>query len=161
MEKKGYLELYQEMVIIRLVEERSAELYQQGKIGGFLHLYIGQEAVCSGITSVRQPQDRIITAYRDHGWALSAGIDPKNVMAELLGKQDGCSKGKGGSMHMADTEKNFSYPYCSWDGTWGCLSGKRRCCHHLHVRRGGDQYRFLSRRIEPEQSLAFTRPLGV
>jgi pyruvate dehydrogenase E1 component alpha subunit len=107
MEKKGYLELYQEMVIIRLVEERSAELYQQGKIGGFLHLYIGQEAVCSGITSVRQPHDRIITAYRDHGWALSAGIDPKNVMAELLGKQDGCSKGKGGSMHMADTEKNF------------------------------------------------------
>lgn len=107
MEKKDYLELYQEMVIIRLVEERSAELYQQGKIGGFLHLYIGQEAVCSGITSVRQPQDRIITAYRDHGWALSAGIDPKNVMAELLGKQDGCSKGKGGSMHMADTEKNF------------------------------------------------------
>lgn len=107
MEKKDYLELYQEMVIIRLVEERSAELYQQGKIGGFLHLYIGQEAVCCGITSVRQPQDRIITAYRDHGWALSAGIDPKNVMAELLGKQDGCSKGKGGSMHMADTEKNF------------------------------------------------------
>lgn len=95
------------MVIIRRIEERAAELYQQGKIGGFLHLYIGQEAVCSGITSVRQPQDRIITAYRDHGWALSTGIAPKIVMAELLGKQDGCSKGKGGSMHMADTGKNF------------------------------------------------------
>jgi pyruvate dehydrogenase E1 component alpha subunit len=107
MEQSEYLSLYQNMVVIRLVEERSAELYQQGKIGGFLHLYIGQEAVCSGITSVRQPQDRIITAYRDHGWALSAGIDPKIVMAELLGKQDGCSKGRGGSMHMADTEKNF------------------------------------------------------
>ncbi len=107
MNKKDTLDLYQEMVVIRLVEERAAELYQRGKIGGFLHLYIGQEAVCAGIGSVRQPQDRLITAYRDHGWAISSGIDPKIVMAELLGKVDGCSKGKGGSMHMADTEKNF------------------------------------------------------
>ncbi len=107
MEKKAYLDIYQEMIVIRRLEERAAELYQQGKIGGFLHLYIGQEAVSAGITSVRQQKDRIITAYRDHGWAISAGIDPKIVMAELLGKRDGCSKGKGGSMHMADTEKNF------------------------------------------------------
>jgi pyruvate dehydrogenase E1 component alpha subunit len=107
MEKNEYLNLYKEMVIIRRVEESAAELYQQGKIGGFLHLYIGQEAVCTGICSVREPQDRLITAYRDHGWAISSGIDPKVVMAELLGKVDGCSKGKGGSMHMADTEKNF------------------------------------------------------
>ena len=107
MEKKEYLDLYRQMVIIRRLEERAAELYQQGKIGGFLHLYIGQEAVCTGISSVRQPQDRLITAYRDHGWAISAGIDPKKVMAELLGKVDGCSKGKGGSMHMADTALNF------------------------------------------------------
>jgi pyruvate dehydrogenase E1 component alpha subunit len=107
MEKKEYLDLYRQMVIIRRLEERAAELYQQGKIGGFLHLYIGQEAVCTGIASVRQPQDRLITAYRDHGWAISAGIDPKNVMAELLGKVDGPSKGKGGSMHMADTDLNF------------------------------------------------------
>ena len=107
MEKNEYLDLYQEMVVIRRLEERAAELYQQGKIGGFLHLYIGQEAVCAGIGSVRQMKDRIITAYRDHGWAISAGIDPKIVMAELLGKVDGCSQGKGGSMHMADTELNF------------------------------------------------------
>jgi pyruvate dehydrogenase E1 component alpha subunit len=107
MEKTEYLDLYQEMVVIRRLEERAAELYQKGKIGGFLHLYIGQEAVCTGITSVRQPQDRIITAYRDHGWAISTGIDPKLVMAELLGKVDGCSQGKGGSMHMADVDKNF------------------------------------------------------
>jgi pyruvate dehydrogenase E1 component alpha subunit len=107
MEKKDYFDLYREMVVIRRIEERSAELYQKGKIGGFLHLYIGQEAVCAGIGSIRQPQDRLITAYRDHGWAISAGIDPKNVMAELLGKVDGCSEGKGGSMHMADVEKNF------------------------------------------------------
>jgi pyruvate dehydrogenase E1 component alpha subunit len=107
MEKKDYFDLYREMVVIRRIEERSAELYQKGKIGGFLHLYIGQEAVCAGIGSVRQPQDRLITAYRDHGWAISSGIDPKIVMAELLGKVDGCSEGKGGSMHMADVEKNF------------------------------------------------------
>lgn len=107
MEKQDYLDLYREMVVIRRIEERAAELYQKGKIGGFLHLYIGQEAVCAGIGSVRQPQDRIITAYRDHGWAISTGIDPKVVMAELLGKVDGCSGGKGGSMHMADVEKNF------------------------------------------------------
>ena len=107
MEKKDFFDLYREMVVIRRIEERSAELYQKGKIGGFLHLYIGQEAVCAGIGSVRQPQDRLITAYRDHGWAISSGIDPKIVMAELLGKVDGCSEGKGGSMHMADVEKNF------------------------------------------------------
>lgn len=107
MEKQEYLDLYREMVVIRRLEERAAELYQQGKIGGFLHLYIGQEAVCAGIGSVRKPQDRIITAYRDHGWAISAGMDPKVVMAELLGKKDGCSMGKGGSMHMADTSLNF------------------------------------------------------
>ncbi len=107
MEKKDYFDLYREMVIIRRIEERSAELYQKGMIGGFLHLYIGQEAVSAGISSIRQPQDRIITAYRDHGWAISSGIDPKFVMAELLGKVDGCSQGKGGSMHMADVEKNF------------------------------------------------------
>ena len=107
MKKEEYLDLYQEMVVIRRLEERAAELYQQGKIGGFLHLYIGQEAVSAGISSVRQPQDRLITAYRDHGWALSAGIDAKSIMAELLGKIDGCSQGKGGSMHMANTDKNF------------------------------------------------------
>lgn len=107
MKKQDYFDLYREMVVIRRIEERAAELYQKGKIGGFLHLYIGQEAVSAGIGSVRQPQDRLITAYRDHGWAISAGIDPKVVMAELLGKVDGCSQGKGGSMHMADVEKNF------------------------------------------------------
>jgi pyruvate dehydrogenase E1 component alpha subunit len=107
MDKQEHLNLYKEMVVIRILEERAAELYQQGKIGGFLHLYIGQEAVCAGVCSVRESKDRIITAYRDHGWAISSGIDPKIVMAELLGKSDGCSDGKGGSMHMADTEKNF------------------------------------------------------
>lgn len=107
MDKSEHLKLYQEMVVIRRVEERSAELYQQGKIGGFLHLYIGQEAVSTGLISARQPQDRVITAYRDHGVAINCGISAKEVMAELLGKETGTSKGKGGSMHLADVNKNY------------------------------------------------------
>ncbi|MDD5466815.1 MAG: pyruvate dehydrogenase (acetyl-transferring) E1 component subunit alpha [Anaerolineales bacterium] len=107
MQKAEYLELYHQMVLIRLVEEKAAQLYQQDKIGGFLHLYIGQEAVSTGLISARQPQDRIITAYRDHGVAINCGISAKEVLAELLGKATGCSGGKGGSMHMADVEKNF------------------------------------------------------
>lgn len=107
MVKKEYLDLYYQMVVIRRLEERAAELYQQGKIGGFLHLYIGQEAVSTGIISVRRPEDRVITAYRDHGVAINCGVSAKEVMAELLGKATGCSKGKGGSMHLADVTKNF------------------------------------------------------
>lgn len=107
MKKSEYLDLYQQMVVIRILEERSAELYQQGKIGGFLHLYIGQEAVSTGLISARKPQDRVITAYRDHGVAINCGLSAKEVMAELLGKATGVSGGKGGSMHMADVNKNF------------------------------------------------------
>lgn len=107
MQKKAQLELYHQMVLIRRLEERGAELYQQGKIGGFMHLYIGQEAVCTGLIAAREPTDRVITAYRDHGVALSCGISANQVMAELLGKATGISHGKGGSMHMADPQKNF------------------------------------------------------
>jgi pyruvate dehydrogenase E1 component alpha subunit len=101
------LDLYYQMVMIRLLEEQAAQLYQQGKIGGFLHLYIGQEAVSTGLVSAREPRDRVITAYRDHGVAINCGIPANQVMAELLGKATGCSQGKGGSMHMADVKKNF------------------------------------------------------
>ena len=107
MDKSEHLELYHQMVVIRRLEERSAELYQAGKIGGFLHLYIGQEAVSTGLVAARKPQDRIITAYRDHGVAINVGISANEVMAELLGKATGISKGKGGSMHLADVSKNF------------------------------------------------------
>lgn len=107
MEKNDYLELFHQMILIRLVEEQATQLYQQGKIGGFLHLYIGQEAVSTGLISSRQPQDRVITAYRDHGVAINCGIPVKVVLAELLGKATGCSEGRGGSMHMADVGKNF------------------------------------------------------
>lgn len=107
MDKKKLIDLYYEMILVRRFEEASARLYQQGKIGGFLHLYIGQEAVGSGIVAARKPNDRVITAYRDHGVAISCGLDPKVIMAELLGKQTGCSKGRGGSMHLADVDLNF------------------------------------------------------
>jgi pyruvate dehydrogenase E1 component alpha subunit len=130
MEKMEYLDLYRQMVVIRRVEEKAAELYQQGKIGGFLHLYIGQEAVSTGLISARKPVDRVITAYRDHGVAINCGISAKEVMAELLGKVTGCSKGRGGSMHMADVTKNF----------WG---GHAIVGAHLPLAAGlaiGDQY---------------------
>lgn len=107
MKKDELRRLYHEMVLIRRLEEASASLYQQGKIGGFLHLYIGQEAVGCGVVSARQPQDRVITAYRDHGIAIACGMEPKVMLAELLGKETGCSKGRGGSMHLADVNLNF------------------------------------------------------
>jgi pyruvate dehydrogenase E1 component alpha subunit len=107
MEASEMLRLYREMVLVRHLEEASASLYQEGKIGGFLHLYIGQEAVGSGVVSARRPEDRVITAYRDHGIAIAAGMPAKVVLAELLGKATGCSKGMGGSMHLADVRLNF------------------------------------------------------
>ena len=107
MNRDEHLGLYRQMVLIRHLEERAAQLYQEGKIGGFLHLYIGQEAVGTGIISARQPHDRVITAYRDHGIAINCGLEAKVVMAELLGKASGCSGGRGGSMHLADVTKNF------------------------------------------------------
>jgi pyruvate dehydrogenase E1 component alpha subunit len=130
MKKEQLLDLYHQMVLIRRVEERGAELYQAGKIGGFMHLYIGQEAVSTGLIAAREPRDRVITAYRDHGVAINCGIPANEVMAELLGKATGMSKGKGGSMHMASVEKNF----------WG---GHAIVGSHLCIAAGlalGDQY---------------------
>lgn len=105
--KETLLDWYHQMVLIRRFEERCAELYQQGLIGGFLHLYIGQEATGVGAVAALQERDHVITAYRDHGIALARGLDPKRVMAEMLGKVDGVSGGKGGSMHLADRERHF------------------------------------------------------
>ena len=95
------------MLLQRRFEERTAEAYALGKIGGFCHLYIGQEAVSTGTISVLRPDDYVITTYRDHGQALARGISPRAVMAELFGKADGCSRGKGGSMHLFDRNVNF------------------------------------------------------
>ena len=101
------LDMYYDMVVIRHLEEKSAELYQQGLIGGFLHLYIGQEATGVGAIRALRETDHVFTAYRDHGTAIGVGIDPKYIFAEMLGKTTGVSKGKGGSMHMASRERNF------------------------------------------------------
>jgi len=101
------LELLKSMLLQRRFEERCAEAYALGKIGGFCHLYIGQEAVSTGSLSILRPDDYIITTYRDHGQALARGITPRAVMAELFGRIDGCARGKGGSMHMFDKSLNF------------------------------------------------------
>ncbi|HEY0385997.1 MAG TPA: pyruvate dehydrogenase (acetyl-transferring) E1 component subunit alpha [Pyrinomonadaceae bacterium] len=98
--------LYQ-MILIRRFEEKCAESYSLGKIGGFCHLYIGQEAVAVGALSALRPDDYVLTSYREHGHAIAKGISPEEVMAELYGRAGGCSSGKGGSMHLFDTDVNF------------------------------------------------------
>ena len=96
-----------QMMLIRRFEEKAAEAYALGKIGGFLHLYIGEEAVAVGATSVLRPDDYAVAAYREHGHCLAKGADPRRAMAELFGRRDGLSKGKGGSMHLFDKSVNF------------------------------------------------------
>ena len=98
---------YREMLLIRRFEEKAGQMYGMGLIGGFCHLYIGQEAVVIGMKMAIEDGDQMVTAYRDHGHMLASGMDPKGVMAELTGRRAGYSKGKGGSMHMFSTEKNF------------------------------------------------------
>ncbi len=98
---------YRNMLLIRRFEERAGQMYGMGLIGGFCHLYIGQEAVIVGVQDAMQETDSLITAYRDHGHILAVGTDPKKVMAELTGRAGGVSKGKGGSMHMFDRKRNF------------------------------------------------------
>ena len=106
--REELLSYYREMVLIRRFEERAGQLYGMGLIGGFCHLYIGQEAVAVGVqANVRQGHDKIITGYRDHGHMLAAGMDPNAVMAELTGRSGGSSRGKGGSMHMFDVPTGF------------------------------------------------------
>lgn len=99
--------LYRQMHVIRRIEEEAARAYAQGKIGGFLHLYIGQEAVAVGSIATLKPEDYVVTTYRDHGVALAKGMSAKALMAELYGKATGCSKGLGGSMHMFDKDTNM------------------------------------------------------
>src|SRR6186713_1489089 len=105
--KEEELEAYRQMLLIRRFEEKAGQLYGMGLIGGFCHLYIGQEAVVTGMQMAREQGDQVITTYRDHGHMLACGMDPKGVMAELTGRRNGYSHGKGGSMHMFSREKNF------------------------------------------------------
>jgi pyruvate dehydrogenase E1 component alpha subunit len=106
-EAKRLLGFYRDMLLIRRFEERAGQLYGMGLIAGFCHLYIGQEAVVVGMQAAIKPTDSVITSYRDHGHMLACGMDPNGVMAELTGRKDGYSKGKGGSMHMFSLEKRF------------------------------------------------------
>ena len=107
VEPEELLEYYKKMLLIRRFEEKAGQLYGMGLIGGFCHLYIGQEAVVVGMKAAASAIDTVITSYRDHGHMLAYGMDPNGVMAELTGRRDGYSKGKGGSMHMFSREKNF------------------------------------------------------
>lgn len=107
LSKEDKIELYRKMIRIRRFEERTLRVYQQGKIGGFLHLYIGQESVAVAVSSLMGDDDHVITAYRDHGIGLAVGMSMNECMAELQGKFTGCSKGKGGSMHYFAPDKNY------------------------------------------------------
>ena len=107
LDKNDYLKMYTYMLKIRRFEERASQLYGMGHIGGFCHLYIGQEAVVVGVLMTIHKNDSVVTTYRDHGHMIARGLDPKRIMAELTGREDGYSSGKGGSMHMFSKENNF------------------------------------------------------
>src|SRR6266853_4348510 len=106
-DRETLMKIFHKMLLIRRFEEKCAESYSLGKIGGFCHLYIGQEAVGVGAIAALRPDDYVLTSYREHGQAIAKGISPDEVMAELYGKASGCSSGKGGSMHLFDADVNF------------------------------------------------------
>ena len=107
LSREDGLDFLRQMMLIRRFEERAEQAYTEGKIGGFLHLYIGEESIAVGAMNALEPDDDVITHYRDHGYALARGLEPNKLMAELFGKETGVSKGKGGSMHLADVERHF------------------------------------------------------
>ncbi len=111
MDKSQLIDLLRQMMLIRRFEEKAAEMYARQRIAGFLHLYIGEEAIAAGAISALNDDDHILTHYRDHGHALARGIDPSRVMAELFGRETGVSRGKGGSMHLFDAERSFMGGY--------------------------------------------------
>ena len=111
LDKHQVMDFYRQMLLIRVFEERCAEQYMLGKIRGFLHLYIGEEAIAVGSISTLEARDYIVTHYRDHGHALARGMEPRVIMAELFGKATGSSKGKGGSMHLFDASRGFMGGY--------------------------------------------------
>jgi pyruvate dehydrogenase E1 component subunit alpha len=129
------LHLYTQMLLIRRFEERTAEMYALGKIGGFCHLYIGEEAVAVGAVDALRPDDYVFSAYRDHGHCLARGSDPKRVMAELFGRATGLCKGKGGSMHLVDAERRFMGGYAIVGGHLPLAAGVAFAVKY----RGGDQ----------------------
>ena len=123
VDKEKFLDLLRTMLLIRRFEEKSAEMYMRGKIGGFLHLYIGEEAIATGVMATLQPQDYIVSHYREHGHALARGIEPNRIMAELFGRSTGTSKGKGGSMHLFDASRGFLGGYAIVGGMMPVATG--------------------------------------
>ena len=123
-------ELLETMALIRRFEEEAGRQYQQAKAGGFLHLAIGEEATIVGTTSVLRPEDYLIGTYRTHGHAIARGTDPKNVMAELFGREDGCSRGRGGSMHIFDPERRFMGGYGIVGGNLPIAAGLGLACDY-------------------------------
>jgi pyruvate dehydrogenase E1 component alpha subunit len=107
LQREHCLALLRQMLRIRRFEEKSAELYSSSKIRGFLHLYVGEEAVATGAMAVLQPEDAVVSTYREHGHALARGVPARTIMAEMYGKQEGCSRGRGGSMHLFDAATRF------------------------------------------------------
>jgi pyruvate dehydrogenase E1 component alpha subunit len=123
IDRETLVGLYYQMLLVRRFEEKSAESYSMGKIGGFCHLYIGQEAVAIGSISAIRRDDYVLTSYREHAHAIAKGMSPESVMAELYGKAGGCSKGKGGSMHMFDKNVNFLGGHAIVGGQIGLATG--------------------------------------
>ncbi|MEE9198716.1 MAG: pyruvate dehydrogenase (acetyl-transferring) E1 component subunit alpha [Dehalococcoidia bacterium] len=122
-ERSKSQDLLRQMLLIRRFEEKSAEMYMRGKIGGFLHLYIGEEAIAVGVMTSLRPDDYIVTHYREHGHALARGIEPRRIMAELFGRATGTSKGKGGSMHLFDASRGFLGGYAIVGGMMPIATG--------------------------------------
>ena len=135
MDRAHLLKLYAQMLLIRRFEERTAEMYALGKIGGFCHLCIGEEAVAVGAVDPLRPDDYVFSAYRDHGHCLARGSDPKQVMAELFGRATGLCQGKGGSMHLIDVERRFMGGYAIVGGHLPLAAGVAFAVKY----RGGDQ----------------------
>jgi pyruvate dehydrogenase E1 component alpha subunit len=135
VEKPLLLELYRQMLAIRRMEEASAKAYAQGKIGGFLHLGIGQEAVCVGCISALEPDDYVVATYREHGHAYAKGTSSRAILAELYGKKTGISKGLGGSMHLFDAEHNFLGGYGIVGGHVPIASGVAFKCKYKGEKR--------------------------
>ncbi len=145
------LKAYEDMLLIRRFEEKAGQLYGMGHIGGFCHLYIGQEAVVVGMEMAMVDGDQMVTSYRDHGHMLACGMDPKGVMAELTGRQGGYSRGKGGSMHMFSREKEFY-------GGHGIVGAQVPGWHLLTSTRATARCRLpISARVRPTRARS-TRP---
>ena len=132
LDKSQRIDLLHQMMLIRRFEEKAAEMYAKQRIAGFLHLYIGQEAVAAGAMAALRGDDYIVSHYRDHGHALARGLDPRRVMAELFGRETGVSHGKGGSMHLFDAEHNFVGGYAIVAGHMPLACGLGLACRQLH-----------------------------